>query len=553
MEKADLIFNNGDIYTVDPRRSTAEAVAVKGGKIVYVGNSKDVAVYIGAETKVIDLKGKMLLPGFVEAHAHPFMATCWLSGIIIDMQSDYEEILSAIQTYIDEHPDKEGYYGIGYDENTVKFHGGTRKEVLDKICRDKPILLQGSGGHEGWMNSKAMECTGISQDTVDPIPGFSYFRRDKEGNLTGGLVEMAAIKAVTNGIKPFDSSLVAQVLQEILSSFNALGITTVADCGIAAFLSGYIFPVIQDMLDQNKMTFRTVGCYLVGEDADVDNGVENLKLLNQRYNSDIFRVNTLKIINDGTVESRSASFFEDYEDGGNCEPFMEGKRLRDLCVDAAKAGFDINIHGIGDRAIHENLMAAQAVRKAGYLDTRFTNSHTQYVQKEDRKLFGKYNVIANTSGAWHVEYGPNHVALGEERTQDIFTMKSIINGGGVVTLGSDFPVDEIGNEPLKGLEMSVTRKAFGEKNFPVLLPAEEALTVEEAIPAYTINGAYQIHMEDKIGSIEVGKYADFVVLEKNLFAVEKHCIFQVPVWMTVMNGEIVYQEEETDGAGKEAQ
>jgi predicted amidohydrolase YtcJ len=550
MEKADLIFKNGDIYTVDPRRSTAEAVAVQGNKIVYVGNSQGAEPFVGEKSKVIDLKGKMLLPGFVEAHAHPFMATCWLSGIVIDMQSSYEEVLLTIQKYIEEHPDKKAYYGIGYDENVVKFHGGTRKEVLDRICRDKPILLQGSGGHEGWVNSKALECTGISQDIGDPIPGFSYFRRDEDGNPTGGLVEMAAIKAVTNGIKPFDSSLVVRVLQEILSNFNALGITTVADCGIAAFLSGYIYPVIQDMLDQSKMTFRTVGCYLVGEDADVDTGVANLKLLGQKYNSDIFRVNTLKIINDGTVESRSASFFEAYGDGGSCEPFMGGKRLGALCVDAAKAGFDINIHGIGDRAIHENLMAAKAVREAGYLDTRFTNSHTQYVQKKDRKLFGKYNVIANTSGAWHVEYGPNHVALGEERTNDIFTMKSIINGGGMVTLGSDFPVDEIGNEPLKGLEMSVTRKAFGEKDFPVLQPTEEALTVEEAIAAYTINGAYQIHMEDKIGSVEVGKYADFVVLENNLFSVEKHCIHQVPIWMTVMNGEIVYQREKPDGGKK---
>ncbi len=538
--KADIIFKNGFVYTVNKDKSIAEAVAVEGNKIVYVGDSKGVEPYISDTTQVIDLSGKMLLPGFVEAHAHPFVATCWLSGIIIDMALSYDEILDTIKQYIEENPDKEVYYGIGYDENTVKGNGGTRKETLDAICKDKPMLIQGSGGHEGWVNSKALKIAGIDKNMADPIPGFSYYRRDKDGSPNGGIVEMGALTEITNAIKPFDMSTATGVLEEILYGFNSLGITTVADCGIPEFMGGYILPVVEKLVDAGEMTFRTVGCYMVGEESETEVAIDKLKELRKRHDSDIFRINTLKIINDGTVESRSASFFEDYADGGNSKPFMAGEILYNLCIEAAKEGFNINIHGIGDRAIHENLMAAKAVREAEYNNVRFTNSHTEYVKKEDRELFGKYNVIANTSGAWHVEYEGNHVALGKERANDLFAMKSIISGGGIVSLGSDFPVDEVGNEPLKGLEMSVTRKAFGKKDYPVLQPAEEALSVEEAIEAYTINGAYQIQMEDKIGSIEVGKYADFVVLEKNIFEVDNHCIFQVPVVMTIMNGAIVY-------------
>jgi predicted amidohydrolase YtcJ len=541
MKRADLAFVNGFVYTVDQNRSIADAVAVTGNKIVYVGDSNGMTPFISDKTEVIDLKGKMLLPGFVEAHAHPFMATCWLSGMIIDIQSSYDEILTTIETYIQKNPDKDAYFGIGYDENVVKQNGGTRKEALDAICREKPIFIQGSGGHEGWVNSKALEMAEIDKNTPDPIPGVSYYRRDESGNPVGGLVEMGAVIAITTAIKPFESSGFAAVLKDIFSNFNALGITTVADCGMAEFLSEFIYPVMEQLLDYEEMTVRTAGCYFVTDQTEAQRAIEKLKSLKERYDDDFFRVNTLKVINDGTVESRSASFYEPYADGGSCAPFMEATGLSELCVQAAQNGFDINIHGIGDRTIHENVMAAKAVREAGCLGTRFTNSHTQYVHNDDRALFGKYNVIANTSGAWHVEYDANHIALGEQRANDTFTMKSIINGGGMVTLGSDFPVDEIGNEPLKGIEMSVTRKIFGESDCPVLQPFEEALTVEEAIAAYTINGAYQLHMEDKIGSVEVGKYADFVILEQNLFAVENHRIFQVPIWATIMNGMNVFQ------------
>lgn len=544
MNRADMILKNGFVYTVDKYKNIAEAVAIEGNKIVYVGTNKGVEPYIGNSTQVIDLEGKMLLPGFVEAHAHPFVATCWLSGIIIDMTSSYEQILDTIKQNIEANPDKEVYYGIGYDENTVKANCDTKKEVLDAICKDKPILIQGSGGHEGWANSKALEIANVNKNTPDPIPGFSYFRRDEAGNPTGGIIEIGALSQITTAINPFDMNTATGVLEEILYGFNSIGITTVADCGIPEFMSEYIMPAVEELINTDRMTFRTVGCYMVGEESDAEVAVTRLNELRKKYDNDLFRINTLKIINDGTVETRSASFYEDYADGGSCAPFMEGEKLYSLCVEAAKEGFNINIHGIGDRTIHEILMAAKAVREAGYSDVRFTNSHTQYVRKKDRELFGKYNVIANTSGAWHVEYEGNHIALGEERTNDMFTMNSIIKSGGIVSLGSDFPVDEVGNEPLKGLEMSVTRKAFGEKDFPVLMPAEEALTLEQAIEAYTINGAYQIQMENKIGSIEVDKYADFVVLEKNLFEVEKHSIYNIPIVMTIMNGNIVYSAEQ---------
>ncbi|SDK08641.1 Amidohydrolase family protein [Natronincola ferrireducens] len=184
-------------------------------------------------------------------------------------------------------------------------------------------------------------------------------------------------------------------------------------------------------------------------------------------------------------------------------------------------------------------MAAKAVREAGYHDTRLTNAHTQYVRREDRELFGKYNVIANTTGAWFVNDENNEIALGD-RAKELFLMKTLIKNGSKITLSSDYSASELGHEPLKNIEMIVTRQVYGEKDFPVLEPVEERLTIEEAIEAYTINAAYQVRMDDKIGSIEEGKYADLVVLGENIFETDTYSIHRIPVVMTITNGKVVY-------------
>lgn len=208
----------------------------------------------------------------------------------------------------------------------------------------------------------------------------------------------------------------------------------------------------------------------------------------------------------------------------------------------ASEGYDIHIHAIGDRSVNEVIMAAKAVREAGYDDTRITTAHTQFVQADKRALFGKYNVIANTTGAWH--YGTTDIdkIVGKERASNQFTFKDIIDAGGLISLGSDRPVDEYGPEPLKSIQVAVTRRLIDEPGAPVLLPEDQKLTVQQCLEGYTKNAAYQMRMEDKTGTIEKGKYADLVVLEKNIFDVDHEEIYKIPIAMTIADGNVVLKD-----------
>ncbi|SDK08608.1 amidohydrolase family protein [Natronincola ferrireducens] len=177
LKPAEMVFQNGIVYTVDKERSWAEAVAVANEKIVYVGDNKGVEKFIGGDTKVIDLEGKMLLPGFIDAHAHPNMAAFFSMGVKIDMTADYNETLKSIKKYIEENPERNEYFGFGYNEDLFD-EKGPKKEVLDALCLDKPIFILSSGGHSGWGNSKAFEVAGVDRKHPDPIPGFHYYKRD---------------------------------------------------------------------------------------------------------------------------------------------------------------------------------------------------------------------------------------------------------------------------------------------------------------------------------------------------------------------------------------
>ena len=273
----------------------------------------------------------------------------------------------------------------------------------------------------------------------------------------------------------------------------------------------------------------------------VDFRISELLKAQKIYNDDKFRMNFLKIINDGTMESRSAAISEPYpEDGSVVKPLMDEKLSAEVGVKAAKAGLNINMHAIGDVAAKSVIAMAKAVREAGYDDCRITCSHSQYIAPDDIPLFGKYNIIANSTGVWMYGNPLMDKVLGHINNET-FRMRSIIDSGARMALGSDFPVDEYGRQPLKSIEMCVTRKMYGQPEAPVLEPSGEAATVKEAPPPLTINNAYQMHMEDVIGSIEAGKYADFVILEENILEIPPENIHKVKVCETIMDGVTTYK------------
>ena len=535
------VFQNGRVYTMNREMPCVSAVAVRDDRIIYVGNDEGAGPYKSG-AKVIDLAGKMLIPGLIDAHCHPLMGAFLTSGILCGAGMTHGEVLETIRAYVEAHPGNEAYFGQGYPE-WVFDERGPRKEKLDAICPDKPLYLMSNGIHEGWCNSRTLELGHITGDTPDPMPGFSWFHRDENGEPTGHMVEMAAQMLAMGDIRWFETEHISDACKRIFREYSALGVTGFVDCGIFGAFEQRAVQQIADLEAQGELRQRICGCVMAEDPESAKTAVERLRALHARHHSDMYNIHTLKIVNDGTVESRSCALRGPYPDGRVVEPMLQGEALARVCLEAAAEGFHLHIHAIGDRAVHETLMAARAVREAGYFDTRIINAHTHLTAREDIPLFARYNVLANTSGIWHYDAPENRDILGDERYDRQFQLRSILSHGARMTLGSDFPADEMGREPLKGIQMGVTRQIYSDPGAPILAPAAERLTVEQCLEAYTINAAYGMHMEDRTGSIEVGKYADLVVLEKDLNEVPVHHMMNTRVLLTMLGGKPTYVNE----------
>lgn len=541
---ADKIYMNGDIFTVCGPSEWVEAVAVKDNRIVYAGDGQGAEALKGAGTEVCDLQGRMMLPGFIDGHCHPVLAAHYLCGAYLQIEWGPEECLAEIERFVKDNPNNDTYFGIGYAE-WIFDETEPKKEMLDAICPDKPMMILGSSAHEAWVNTKTLQLAGITKETPDPIPGFHYFHRDADGNPTGHLLEMVPQNMIMEKINFFDHDKIEAEMAEASFGYASMGVTATCDMGAPDFALGAYFGTLPEMIKNGTYMQRFAGCgRMVSDKGDVENVFPKLCEYKKKYDSDMFRINFLKIINDGTLETRSAALSEPYdEDGSVVSPLFDRAEISELGLRAAKAGLDINVHGIGDEAVSGTLVMAKAVREAGYDDCRITNSHCDYVKDEELSLFGKYDVIANTTCVWH--YGnPDMEKVIGDRQNRTFRLKTMIKGGCRMGQGSDYPVDEFGREPLKGIEMGCTRQLFGHPELPVLRPYEEKLSVKDGIESYTINNAYQMHMEDRLGSIEVGKYADFVILEKNIFNVPVSEIHDIKVCETIVNGRTIYKGTE---------
>lgn len=543
MKKAESLYYNGNIYCSAKEDTWAEAVAVADGKVLFAGSRQEAEAFRCEETELVDLEGYTMVPGLIDAHAHPIMAAYFLSGFLLNVDMDRNEILDEFRSYVQKHPHNQAYFGHGYAEWIFEGQRPHRSE-LDAICADKPVVITGSSGHEGWCNTKALELAGIDRSFSDPVPGFHFFRRDPDGEPTGHFMEMGCLSILCQRLQLFDEKTVRKELEGVFDYFSSIGITSIADCGSLPFMEEMGLPILADMAKGNELAQRVFGCCFVAQPGDEKNAIEHLNKLNERYHiPDWLEINTLKIINDGTIESKTASLSEPYLGESRCvSPMLEGRALQELCLDAAEAGFDIYIHAIGDRAIHETVLAAEKIRGAGYGRTRITNAHTELVLENDIPKFAEYDITANTTGSWH--YGTeDEVSILGERCRRLFPLKSILEEGGRMSLGSDFPVDEQGANPLISIETGITRQLAGEKESLILQPESQRLTVRQMMEGYTASAAYQLGKELKLGSIEAGKYADFTILEANPFTVDPYSIHKIPVIMTVVGGKVTYRRK----------
>ncbi|MGR3660144.1 MAG: amidohydrolase [Paracoccaceae bacterium] len=544
---ADYALINGFIYTMDSENPTAQAIAIEGNKISYVGDASGLASQIGFGTEVIDLKGKMVMPGFVEGHIHTVAGAIMMNGV--DLQTDdKEELFNRIRTYAAE-TDGDAIFGFGVRFN-VWTDGNPTAAMLDEIESERPIYLWAIDGHAAWVNSKALELAGVDKDTPDTVPGFSMFERDADGNPTGWLIEIPAQMQVFSALADIDADYVEQGILSWAPRLSAAGITTTHDLGVQGFGQSEGYQVISDIAAQGDLPFRVQGTYY-WNDAGVD-PLPIISEMRERFSSDLVTVRYLKINLDGGDAAYNGLYTTPYKDKPEVvvSPIIPYDVLFDVIQRADAAGINTVCHCFGDLAVRKYLDAVEAaIATNPDRDRRNVVSHGTMVHPDDRPRFAELDVTYDTSGAWFsldpVQLEVSAVRLGMERVNQNFPMRQIADLGGNISFGSDWPAAGYQAEyrPLRAVEMAVTRQPIGKPDHPLIGGEEYLLTLEQALYANTLGAATGMDMDGKVGSLEVGKMADLIVLDQNLFEISPYKISGVKVLYTVMNGELVYQDE----------
>jgi len=547
----DLALVNAKVYTLDENLPWAETDVVRDDAIVYVGDAEGAAGLIGETTEVRDLDGQLLLPGFIDSHAHPVAGGAYATSLSLETWGTVESWVEAIGEYAEANPDAPILFGYGFLATTFGPVGPTR-QLIDDIVPDRPVLIMDEGFHAAWANTAALKALNITQDTADPVPGYSYYKRDENGDATGYLLEGTAGMAM-EALDVITTDTIVEGTGIILDIMNSYGVTAAFDAGIIESDDVDSVKHILDRLESaGDLTVRLVGSSRPEIEAQYLTAVDTADLWREKLKGDRYHYNTLKIPDDGTVEGRTAAMFEDYqgEPGNSGETVFTEEQMTHMITDAASRDMDVHVHALGERAIHETLNAIEAAQAAHPdSEARYAICHIQVITDQDVPRFGQLGVIAQSTPLWssYDTYGEQFVS--EDQFERFWRYKSLEDSGAMLTFGSDFPASgagTLGLSPIVQIEMGHTRQEFGEPDAPVQPRESERLSVESLVRGFTIDAAYQMHLEDEVGSIEVGKKADLVVLDQDIFNVDAYSIHKTKVVLTLMNGDVVYEGAEAD-------
>ena len=545
---ADIVFKNGTIQTMVKEGDTAAAMAVKGNKIVYVGNASGLDKYIGSDTKVIDLDGGMVIPGFMDGHIHaPGDWITKLYEIDLSQGTTLDEYKKIIKDFVDAHPNDKAYTGHPFMINAFDHEDGTNpgpnKSVLDEICSDKPIMLYDVSHHSCWCNSKALEMAGVTDDTADPQGG--TITRDENGEATGYMIDSAAtmisdVVVVKHSDKQYRKAL--QKYQEAAAEYGITGITN-----LSAVDPKYYAELEKD----GKLNLRMRVLPTITPDMTKKEALKTVKDL-KKYESDMVSTGTVKIFSDGVTEGGSAVMLEPYTaaagkgDNWYGESVWDQDKFSDMIVALDKEGVQVHVHAIGDGAVHNTLDAYErAIKENGKRDDRRnTITHICAVTDEDVQRLADLDVICALQFLWmyHDSLCDLEIAfVGEDRAMKFYPVKNMLEAGCFVTGASDGPVT--GYAPLEEIEVAVTRNSPypEEEDTDMYRWPEQGITAYQALEAYTKNVAFENYMEDKIGTLEKGKFADLTVLDQNILECDPKKISDTKVLYTISDGRIVYQ------------
>jgi len=526
-------FLNGKIYTVNEKQPFAEAVVTEGNKILFVGSNSEARKLITDKTNVIDLKGKLMLPGFIDDHAHFTGGGFYLLGLDLSNAKSKEELRSILKKYVST---RKGRWITGgrWDHELWKDKKIPIKELIDDFTKETPVFIRRYDGHMGLANSYALRLAGITKDTKSPAGGLIV--KDKNTGEPTGILKDNAMDLIDKVIPKKSDQEYIEAVEAALKYARELGVTTVEDITFSDDLKTY-----QKLEKQGRLTCRLYTRLPIDGYKDlVDDGIQF------NFGGDKIQLGSLKAYADGSLGSTTAWFFEKYNQDtttyGLPNDIIADGRFKKWALDADRNKLQISVHAIGNRANSYTLDVYSQIKKENpKWDRRFRIEHAQHLRKKDITRFKEIGVIASVQpehllddGIWAAK------RIGEERTKLTHVYKSLIDAGAVVAFGTDWPVVDL--NPMLGLYAAVTRRTDDGKNPEGWLP-EQKLTIEQAIKCYTLNSAYAAYQENVKGSIEIGKLADMVVLSEDILAIDPVKIKDVKVEMTIFDGKIVYKRK----------
>jgi predicted amidohydrolase YtcJ len=546
VSSADTVLLHAKIYTVNEQQPWAEALAIRGSMILAVGREADIAKYRGPNTKVIDAKQRLVLPGFTDCHIHFLDGSLSLLQVNLDRARTVGDIQQQVKAYASAHPGLPWVLGRGWQYTVFGGSGLPNKSILDEVIPDRPVYLESFDGHTWWANSKALKLAGITRESQDP-PGGQFVRDPASGEPTGTVKEDAADAVVRRAVPQPSDEQNLEALRRGMHEANAVGLVGAISPGGVSVEGGDFtaLDLYSELRHQGQLTLRLYIASRLEPPLASQEQIEKIIGARRRYHDEWIAAGAAKFFLDGVIESHTAAMLAPYsndpERSGNL--LWEPEKYKQAVAELDRRGIQIYTHAIGDKAVRLALDAyEEAHTKNRTRDARPRIEHIENISAPDIPRFGSLGVIAS--------FQPLHAypdddvvkvwapSIGAERAQRGWPWRSIEKTGGVLAFGSDWPIVTL--NPWPGIQNALTRQTTEGEPPGGWLPAER-ISLADAIRAYTLGAAFAARREQTTGSLEPGKFADLIVLAQDLFMIEPTVIGKTEVLLTMVGGNVVYE------------
>ena len=552
-EQVDMIIKGAKIYTSNNQQPWAEALVIDEGKFVYVGNAAGLLSFTSTQT--VELNGQLIIPGLIDGHSHPGYVNVEQFGYVEGDTA--EKLLAAVKTYAEQHPDQE-WLRLCCWPTDMFVHGseGPRKELLDQVVPNRLVWFESATAHDYWLNSKALQRLGIDKHTIDPKPGLAMYARDEQGEPTGWLKEGAGVMYFATHFALLDETRLRYHKESVAKTLKTLsqhGVTALFDAGNKGF-GDLVYGVVSQLEKEGRLPLRYYGTYQIFTPERAKTAVSEVLRYRAEYGSELLQFNSVKLFMDGITANQSAAYTQAYSTGKSGTTLLDVDQLIELLLQLHQEKLDLMVHTIGDLSVRTVLDAIEAVRAR--LDEKFyprvTIAHLQLIEPRDVERIKELDVIANFTPWWMgVDAASvDRTLLGKARYARTFPTQSVFKTGAVVSFSSDewWGGDMLATyvSPYLGIQVGHTRQYpkdwWESENDGIRQPADERLDLQQLLQGYTQNGAYQLRRESDLGSIEVGKLADLVVLNQNLFDINKYEIWKTQPIAVIKEGTLIQGE-----------